>query len=179
MYFSVSYNCWLVLSYIFYLFGEDFTVFTHFTPEFEEYLYDCYFKLFIRLIAYLCFIRIFFRVYVSLFGFEICSFVSSLAQLSVCLNVLGETAVSLSLKGVCFIRYDPCGLAARSSLATRTRCSQAVPHVDCACPPVVMGPLLLRGEGGVWCTCFDVRNPFWIFTCYCGIFRCYCFFLNV
>lgn len=107
MYFSVSYNCWLVLSYIFYLFGEDFTVFTHFTLEFEEYLYDCYFKLFIRLIAYLCFIKIFFRAYVSLFGFEICSFVSSLAQLSVCLNVLGETAVSLSLKGVCFIRYDP------------------------------------------------------------------------
>lgn len=76
-----------------------------------------------------------------------------LAGLSVCLNVLGETAVCLSLKGVCFISYDPCGLEAQSSLATRTRCSQAVPHVDHACPPVVMGPSLLCGESGEWCTC--------------------------
>lgn len=76
-----------------------------------------------------------------------------LARLSVCLNVLGETAVSLSLKGVFFIRYGLCGLEAWSSLATRTRCSQAVPHVDCACPLVVMGPALVRPG-------FDVRNLF-------------------
>ena len=38
VYFSVSYNCCLVLSYIFYLFVEDFTVFIHSTPEFGEYL---------------------------------------------------------------------------------------------------------------------------------------------
>ena len=153
VYFSVSYYCCLVLSYIFYLFVEEFTVFIHSTPQFGEYLYDCYFKLFIRLVAYLCLIKVFFRAFVSLFGFENVPLSLHLARLSVCLNVLGETAVSLSLKGVFFIRYGPCGLEARSSLATRTRCSQAVPHVDCAYPPVVMGPSLLRGEGGVWCTC--------------------------
>ena len=85
VYFSVSYNCCLVLSYIFYLFVEDFTVFIHSTPEFGEYLYDCYFKLFIRLVAYLCFIKVCFRAYVSFFGFGIRSFVSSFSR-TLCLS---------------------------------------------------------------------------------------------
>ena len=135
------------------------------------------------MVAYLCFIKVCFRAYVSLFGFGICSFVSSFSRLSVCLNVLGETAVSLSLKGVCFIRYDPCGLEAQSPLATRKPGAHRLSlmwtmhalqlwwDLRCFVGRVESGALVRPG--------FDVRNLFWIFISYCGIFRCYCLFLNV
>lgn len=87
VYFSVSYNCWLVLIF-FIFFGEDFTVFTHFTSLSLRNIFMTVTLNFIRLIAlFPVSSGILFRVYLYWFwNMFLCLFFSPTLCLSKCVR---------------------------------------------------------------------------------------------